>query len=80
MMGVGQVLSPKRPFCKTRSSHKITWYPFWRPRKAEVEIDGVGRETFNYHLYIHTYIYMYIYIKYIFMYLFLAVLGLCHCI
>ena len=69
MTGVGQVLSARRPFCKIRSSHKITGYPFWKPGKAEVEMDGVGREMFNHHLYI--------YIKYIFMYLFLASLGLC---
>ena len=62
MTGVGQVLSPKRLFCKIRSSHKITGCPSWKPGKAEVEMDGVGRETFDHHLYR--------YIKYVCMYLF----------
>lgn len=56
MTGVGQVLLARRPFCKIRSSHKITGYPFWKPGKAEVEMDGVGCEMFNHHLYIYIYI------------------------
>ena len=60
MTGVSQVLLARRPFCKIRSSHKITGYPFWKPGKAEVEMDGVGREMFNHHFYIHIYIYIYV--------------------